>query len=99
MNDVRAENEQLLESANELRTINEPLLQLMNELYSSKELHTISQRCLLLMNQLRTFKPLVNSDRYQKIIIIIWFPPYNTSDSLIESQRQLSFAKSINNSF
>ena len=84
-------SEKLLESANELRTINKPLLQLTNELYSNNELYTMSQRCSQSMNQLRTFnEQLVNNDRYQTIIIIIWFPPFFASYSLIESQRRLA---------
>ena len=84
-------NAKLLESANELRTINKPLLQLTNELYSSNELYTMSQRCLQIMNQLRTFnEQLVNNDRYQTMIIIIWFPSFFASYSLIEIQRQLA---------
>ena len=84
-------SEKLLESANELRTINKPLLQLTNEFYSSNELYTLSQRCLQSMNQLRTCnEQLVNNDRYQTMIIIIWFPSFFASYSLIESQRQLA---------
>ena len=100
MNDVRAKNKQFLKTANELLTINKPLLQLINELYSINKLSAMSQRYLQSMNQLLTFnEPLVKNDRYQIIIIIIRFPSFKTSDSLIESQRQLSFAKSMNNSY
>ena len=82
-------SEKLLESANELRTINKPLLQLTDELYSSNELYTMSQRCLQSMNQLLTFnEQLVNNDRYQTMIIIIW--SFFASYSLIEIQRQLA---------
>ena len=82
---LRSMNEQLLELANELRTINEPLLQLISELYLSNELRAMSQRCLKSMNQLRTFnEPIVNNNRYQTIIITNWFPSFNTNDSLIE---------------
>ena len=94
MNDVRTLNEQLLQPAHELCSINQQFLQLINELRIFKELRKINQGCSQSMNELcTTNESLVNNDGYHTIIIIVYLPSLNTSGLLIEIERRITRIK------
>ena len=75
-------------------SINEQLLQLMNELRTFNELCIINQGHLQSPNEQCTInESLVNNNGYRTIIIIFSLPSFHTSGSLILSKRQLTHIK------
>ena len=62
------------------KIVHRSILQLMNDLHVSNKCYAMNQQCLQSVNKLNAInESLVNSDNYQTISIVIWFPSFITT--------------------